>query len=162
MNEEAVPDLYRLAFMPGCFRCPQCGFALTKACINPNAEIVGTREQDRESEPCPNDGTMMVHVTYREQLEVYADRLKEEFDNRDNQDEQIASLTRQLAESDCQAKEAIVYLRRKVGNIPAVDSIFRAAVDAAELIRSLEVQLEALGAHRPEDAVEIEPKEAIK
>lgn len=52
-EETTVPDLYRLAFMPGCFRCP---------------------------EACPNDGTMMVHVTYREQLEVYADRLKEEFE----------------------------------------------------------------------------------
>lgn len=78
-----VPDLYRLAFMPGCFRCPQCGFTLTKACINPNLDVMGTREQDRESEPCPNDGTYMVHVTYREQVEAYAERLKEEFDRID-------------------------------------------------------------------------------
>jgi hypothetical protein len=80
MDETTVPDLYRLAFMPGCFRCPTCGFVLSKTCINSNLEIMGTREQDRESEPCPNDGTMLVHVTYREQLEVYAARLKEEFE----------------------------------------------------------------------------------
>lgn len=79
----AVPDLYRLAFMPGCFRCPKCGFILTTACINSNLEVIGTREQDRESEPCPNDGTLMVHVTYREQLAVYAERLKEEVDRID-------------------------------------------------------------------------------
>lgn len=83
MSEEIVPDLYRLAFMPGCFRCTECGFVLTKARINPNMEAIGTREQDRESEPCPNDGTMLVHVTYREQLEVYAARLKEEFERLD-------------------------------------------------------------------------------
>lgn len=82
-KETTVPDLYRLAFMPGCFRCEKCGFTLTKACINPNLEVIGTREQDRESEPCPNDGEMMVHVTYREQLEVYADRLREEFERLD-------------------------------------------------------------------------------
>ena len=48
-----VPDLYRLAVMPGCFRCEKCGFTLTKACINPNLEVIGTREQDRESESIP-------------------------------------------------------------------------------------------------------------
>jgi hypothetical protein len=32
---------------------------------------------------CPNDGTRMVCVTYREQLEAYAERLKEELDRRD-------------------------------------------------------------------------------
>lgn len=79
-NETGVPDLYRLAFMPGCFRCPRCDYQLTKSCLNPQTGQVGTREQERESEPCPNDGTMMVHVTYREQLEVYAERLKEEFE----------------------------------------------------------------------------------
>jgi hypothetical protein len=78
-----VPDLYRLAFIPGAFRCPQCDFQLTKTCINANTGEMGTREQERESEPCPNDGTYMVHVTYREQLEEYAARLKEEFDRID-------------------------------------------------------------------------------
>jgi len=82
-DDTAVPDLYRLAFMPGCFRCPKCGFQLSKVCINPNLDLIGTREEDRQSEPCPNDGTMLVHVTYKEQLEVYADRLKEEFERFD-------------------------------------------------------------------------------
>jgi hypothetical protein len=81
MNDETtVPDLYRLAFMPGCFRCPKCNFHLTKSCCNTTTGEIGTREEERESEPCPNDGTMMVHVTYKEQLAVYADRLKEEFE----------------------------------------------------------------------------------
>lgn len=78
-----VPDLYRLAFIPGCFRCPKCGFVLTKACINATTGEIGTRETERESETCPNDGTFMVHVTYREQLEVYDARLKEEFERVD-------------------------------------------------------------------------------
>ena len=109
MNEEvSVPDLYRLAFMPGCFRCPQCGFGLTKKCINPNLEIMGTREQDRESEPCPNDGTMLVHVTYREQLEVYGDRLKEEFDRA----EKIAAVI--------EAQDAYILRLRQMVYAPAV------------------------------------------
>jgi hypothetical protein len=80
MNEEIeIPDLYQLAYMPGCFRCPKCGFALTKTTINVATGQTGTTEHNRQSEECPNDGTFMVHVTYREQLEIYAARLKEEF-----------------------------------------------------------------------------------
>jgi hypothetical protein len=74
MSDETVPDLYRLAFIPGAFKCPQCGFVLTKTCINADTGEMGTREQERESEPCPNDGTMLVHVTYRERLEEYDQR----------------------------------------------------------------------------------------
>jgi hypothetical protein len=109
---DIVPDLYRLAFMPGCFRCPKCGFVLSKTCINPNLEIIGTREQDRESEPCPNDGTMLVHVTYKEQLEVYADRLKEEFDRIDNLNAELAEVkqalqnTRERCNIELEAKRA--------------------------------------------------------
>jgi Zn finger protein HypA/HybF involved in hydrogenase expression len=77
---ETVPDLYELAFMPGQFRCPQCAFQLSKQTLSVVRGCIGTTPENRQSEPCPNDGTMMVHVTYREQLESYADRLKEEFD----------------------------------------------------------------------------------
>lgn len=83
MMDDLVPDLYKLAFMPGAFRCPQCGFRLQKTCLNAETGEAGTREQERESEPCPNDGVMLVHVTYKEQLEDYSDRLKEEFDTID-------------------------------------------------------------------------------
>lgn len=81
MAEETVPNLYRLAFIPGCFRCPKCGFQLSKQTISPSG--IGCTEADRESGPCPNDGTPMVHVTYREQLESYATRLHEELDLKD-------------------------------------------------------------------------------
>jgi hypothetical protein len=83
MTEDIVPDLYELAFMPGCFKCPKCGFVLSKATIDVAAGRVGTTEQNRQSEPCPNDGTFMVHVTWKEQVEVYAERLKETFNERD-------------------------------------------------------------------------------
>jgi hypothetical protein len=82
-EDKAVPDLYDLAFMPGQFRCPKCGFQLSKQTLSVAHGAIGTTPENRESEPCPNDGTMMVHVTYREQLEAYAERLKEEFDRRD-------------------------------------------------------------------------------
>jgi hypothetical protein len=69
MNEAQVPDLYELAFIPGVFRCPKCEFVLVKSSLCLATGIHGIAEADRESEECPNDGTMMVHVTYRERLE---------------------------------------------------------------------------------------------
>jgi len=83
VSDDAVPDLYRLAYMPGCFRCPQCDFHYSVQTINVARGEIGTTEENRQSEPCPNDGTMMVHVTYKEQVEACHARLKEEFDKWD-------------------------------------------------------------------------------
>src|SRR5271154_7571556 len=80
---EAVPDLYRLAYMPGQFRCPKCDFQWSIQTINVARGEIGTTEEDRQTPDCPNDGTRMVCVTYKEQLEAYSDRLKEELDNVD-------------------------------------------------------------------------------
>lgn len=80
---EVVPDLYALAFMPGQFRCEKCSFQWSIQTIDVAQGRIGTTEENRQTPDCPNDGTRMVCVTYREQLEAYADRLKEEFDCRD-------------------------------------------------------------------------------
>lgn len=72
--EQRIPDLYQLAFIPGVFKCPQCGFVLSRTTLNVAQGVVGTTERDRESSECPNDGTFMVHVTYREQLEECNER----------------------------------------------------------------------------------------
>ena len=95
-SDAIVPDLYRLAFMPGCFCCPKCNFQLSKVCWNPESGEIGTREEERQSEPCPNDGTMLVHMTYREQVEIYADRLKEEFDRFDAHTKAVADFLNEL------------------------------------------------------------------
>jgi hypothetical protein len=80
---EAVPDLYELAFMPGQFRCPQCDFRWSIQTLCAKTGHIGTTEENRQTPDCPNDGTRMLNVTYREQLESYALRLHEEFDTRD-------------------------------------------------------------------------------
>lgn len=88
-EEATIPDLYSLAFMPGQFRCPQCDFQWSIQTINVASGQIGTTEENRQTPDCPNDGTRMVNVTYREQLEAYADRLKEELDARDALNEEI-------------------------------------------------------------------------
>jgi hypothetical protein len=83
MTDESVPDLYRLAFIPGQFRCPQCSFQWSIQTINLERGEIGTTEENRQAPDCLNDGTRMVHVTYQELLECYAGRLKEELDRVD-------------------------------------------------------------------------------
>lgn len=99
MPEETVPDLYRLAFIPGCFRCPKCNFQLSKVTLAVNLGEMGTTDKDRDSEPCPNDGTIMVHITYRDRMEEYEKRLGEEFAN-------IEVLRSQLASAEAEREEA--------------------------------------------------------
>jgi hypothetical protein len=72
-----VPDLYRLAFIPGVFRCPKCDFELSKQTMCVATGNIGTHERDRQSEECPNDGTWMVPVTYQERVAQYADLFEE-------------------------------------------------------------------------------------
>lgn len=76
--ENIVPDLYLLAYIPGCFRCPKCEFSLCKQTLSMSKGVIGTAETDRQSEQCPNDGEWMVHVTYRERLADYEKRVFEE------------------------------------------------------------------------------------
>ena len=54
-------------FIPGCWRCTKCHFVLTRTSINAHTGDFGTTAADREdSEPCPNDGTEMVRVSWKE------------------------------------------------------------------------------------------------
>jgi hypothetical protein len=82
-NETMIPDLYELAFMPGRFRCPKCDFQLSKQTMFMQSGSIGISESNLESEPCPNDGTPMVHVTYKEQLGAYSVRLDQELRRND-------------------------------------------------------------------------------
>lgn len=80
MSEDIkVPDLYELAFMPGNFSCPKCGFQLSKVTINAALEKVGLTEENRQTEQCPNDGEWMNPLTYREAFEDYAEQWKKLF-----------------------------------------------------------------------------------
>ncbi len=78
MNDaETVPDLYRLAFVAGSYRCPKCNFVLSKQTMFMASGTIGISESDLNSEQCPNDGTDMVHVTWQERAIELSDRLSE-------------------------------------------------------------------------------------
>lgn len=109
---EIIPDLYALAFMPGQFRCPECDFRWSIQTLSVATGKIGTTEENRQTPDCPNDGTRMVCVTYREQLEEYALRLKQEFDAKDA----LVAALRGLMNLTDQGREGGMILSRYDGN----------------------------------------------
>jgi hypothetical protein len=64
-----IADLARdeRLFVPGLWRCPLCNFQLSRTSINASTGSMGTTAADREdTEPCPNDATIMVRVSWQE------------------------------------------------------------------------------------------------
>ena len=72
-------ELYNLAYMPGSWICPKCGFVLTKKAISAETGAMGTTEKERQSEPCPNDGEWLEPYPYRLAAEGLTARLKDTF-----------------------------------------------------------------------------------
>lgn len=75
-----APDDVLDLYVPGRLRCPKCRFELTKATIFVQSGDIGASKAEvyQQSEPCPNDGTLMDRVTWREEADAnrqYAERL---------------------------------------------------------------------------------------
>lgn len=78
-----APDDVLDVYVPGRLRCPKCKFELTKATLFLQSGQIGASKKEvyQESEPCPNDGTLMDRVTWREESDAnreYATRLIDE------------------------------------------------------------------------------------
>lgn len=59
-------------FVPGSFRCAKCGFRLIQSNLNAQDGTITAR--DAPGDRCPNDGSPMWRVTYREELaEAYTE-----------------------------------------------------------------------------------------
>lgn len=48
------------AILPGLWRCPKCGYVLSKRIVSPSGVVADSR---LEREECPTDGALMVQVT---------------------------------------------------------------------------------------------------
>lgn len=53
-------------YVPGVFRCPKCNFRLIQSNLNAQDGTVTAR--DAPGDKCPNDGSPMWRVTYRDEL----------------------------------------------------------------------------------------------
>lgn len=109
---DLVPDLYRLAYVPGAWHCDKCGFELTKTTLCVASGNTGTTEADRQSEQCPNDGTWMRPVTYREAVAAFEKRCFEEIERANNAEAELLTLRQESASAERrgieQALEAVI------------------------------------------------------
>lgn len=67
-----APDDVMDVYVPGAWKCPRCKFQLSQATIFMGSGEIGcTRDQVMKmtGELCPNDGELMVRVTWRERAE---------------------------------------------------------------------------------------------
>lgn len=86
--EPGAPD--SLIYVPGHFRCTECGFVLSKQTIHAPSGQIGITADNLITEPCPNDGTMMVKVTWREHSEGLDEMLTKEIQERVAREEAAA------------------------------------------------------------------------
>lgn len=57
--------------MPGCWSCQKCGFVLQKSILHAGSGSISANNEPF-NEPCPNDGTLMRPLTYRQAFEDIA------------------------------------------------------------------------------------------
>jgi hypothetical protein len=73
MSEPMSPDDVMDVYVPGRWRCPKCDFQLSSATLFMGSGEIGyTGDQvmDMIGECCPNDGTPMGRVTWREEADA--------------------------------------------------------------------------------------------
>ena len=74
-------------FAPGLWRCCECDFRLQTSVINVAAGVVGANM--KRPEPCPNDNTAMVRVTWKECAENNAEAADEQAERAHNAERRL-------------------------------------------------------------------------
>jgi hypothetical protein len=64
-----MDDIDALLYMPASFVCDECGFRLEKRTLIAQTGQVGIKKGGYEPDPCPNDGSAMRRVTWKEAYE---------------------------------------------------------------------------------------------
>ena len=59
-------------YVPGEFCCAKCGFTLSQFTLNANTGAIGDRDQPGEK--CPNDGSPLWRVTWKQRAQDHFDR----------------------------------------------------------------------------------------
>ena len=68
-----MDDIDALLYMPASFVCPECGFRLEKRTLIAQTGQVGIKKGGEEPDLCPNDGSVMRRVTWKEAYEDSSD-----------------------------------------------------------------------------------------
>jgi hypothetical protein len=86
-----------LAYVPGVWRCPRCHFTLHRHTISAQTGEIAVDTRD-ERPLCPNEGTPLRRVTWREDAEETAALLVEERARRRMRERELASVVAMLRE----------------------------------------------------------------
>ena len=68
-----MDDIDALLYMPASFVCDECGFRLEKRTLIAQTGQVGIKKGGEEPDLCPNDGSVMRRVTWKEAYEDSSD-----------------------------------------------------------------------------------------
>lgn len=68
-------DLERLVYVPGHLKCGRCNFRLVSSTLHVQNGVITARDT---ADICPNDGTPMQRVTWREDVEEAHERWEEQ------------------------------------------------------------------------------------
>lgn len=156
---EPSPDDAADIYVPGAWKCPACAFVLTQATLFvQSGEVGSTLDQVMRmtGESCPNDGTPMLRVTWRERAEenrVWGESLMHEIIAIAGAEHLPGALMRlrellagprytaeQLAEKRQHCMSMQAFLRRK----GTATSHLRDATTYAEIAAVIDAYLEAL------------------
>ena len=95
---------YETIYVPGHHQCPKCHFYLQKSILHPN----GMSADRSMPENCPNDGTEMLPVTWKQNAQdgrAGQDRLMEIINEKDTRlaaYEKVAKMTRKVLDCLCE------------------------------------------------------------
>ena len=82
--------------MPGCYECPKCGFVLSRSILYTQT---GNVSADTPSiEECPNDGELMIPVTYKSAYATMAKTCESQILRAVKAEDEVARLNKVVAE----------------------------------------------------------------
>lgn len=102
-----IEELRASCYVPGEFRCPKCGFCLSQFKLSATTGAIGDR--DEPGERCPNDGSPLWRVTWKERATDHYERATEEIAARKSAEAERDALReaiRNIAEEWDTAEEA--------------------------------------------------------
>lgn len=71
---QRISELERIVYIPGVWRCPKCNFVLNQMVMSASTGTVSAN--DEPGTKCPNDGSPMWRVTWKDDAEDMASRLE--------------------------------------------------------------------------------------
>jgi hypothetical protein len=129
-----------LIYVPGVFRCPKCNFRLIQS--NLNAQDGTVTPRDAPGDKCPNDGSPMWRVTYRDELaeayricEQQVARAVDAETRASAQDELVERLTKDRDRWQGIAGARLVELQDRLDDITRLTEERDALVEAVERAR---------------------------